>query len=216
MGRLARSDGKRQHDRGDNRESDNYDRGHEIHTCTLEALSARRHDRGDGQETPSNDQRGKGHQLKGRPRPTWGDGRGSHTEGCQSDEADAVQCGRVGLPNGEGLTRNGNTLTRDYDTRWSFWSPHLRWWFLCLRGSHYELRGNSRVAPTRLDAEAVLAQESKRSALHHRQCRATRERRSWNRSRVANRGSPRIWMTNSPGSLMAGAFLCPAAAPIGT
>jgi hypothetical protein len=43
-----------------------------------------------------------------------------------------------------------------------------------------------------LDSEAVLAQESKRSALHHRRCGATCERRGGNRGRIANRGGAGI------------------------
>jgi hypothetical protein len=61
-----------------------------------------------------------------------------------------------------------------------------------LRRSHSELRGNSRMAPSSLDSKAVLAQGSKRSALHRRRRRATCERRGWNRGRVANRGSAGI------------------------
>jgi hypothetical protein len=77
---------RRQQDRGDDRKTDNHNRGHEIRTRTLKAPNAGRHDRGNGQDTPSNNQRGKGHQLKGRPRPTWGDGRGFRYRGCQSGE----------------------------------------------------------------------------------------------------------------------------------
>jgi hypothetical protein len=50
---------RRQQDCGDDRETDNHNRGYEIRTRTLKAPNAGRDNRGDGQETPSNDQRGK-------------------------------------------------------------------------------------------------------------------------------------------------------------
>jgi hypothetical protein len=55
--------------------------------------------------------------------------------------------------------------------------------------SRSELRGDSRVVPAGLDSEAVLAQKSKRSALHHRRRGATCKRRGGNRGRIANRGA---------------------------
>ena len=89
--------------------------------------------------------------------------------------------------------RNGNA---DLDSNAVFGLPIFRGSF-GLRRSHSELRGNSRMAPTSLDSKAILAQEPKRSALHHCRRRATRERRGWNRARVANRGSAGICVGTS-------------------